>query len=916
MAQRTITSPGVEIRETDLSLIAPQNIGTNFYITGFAQQGPLDEVLKITTKQELDRVFGTPTNSAERYFYYSISELLNSPGNVYASRLPYGIGSGDGFGSKYSALVYPVRTVTNPVTEGSTLSGYDLTFTYPNAGAVNNALSGATFSFRSTTGALSTVGFSTLDNGDATGGYSTAPDVLITIPTATLTKAAAAARVKTVLQPVLDSAPDAANYGTITTDGSTVTIGVSSVDSGGSATSTPAVNFPYSNNADNSFTISGNTNFATEQVVTTDLDVLSGTYVLGEPTHLELTESQYLSATEGAGWDWSATAGAKDSFADVSTIGKAGLVVLNKAQTTINSQFEGYYLGIADNTNINPDSNFDSILDVKSVDAAASSTLTNYTTVPKGVLQFSLSATPRGTANTVSEVMENLTDYNIDGREDDDVLNVGVFKLRKSIFANEAFKLDYVLEEGMVGSANYYRQQLNPTGGPNNPFFLQTRDSNSRNVKLLVNPYISNYFNGSDAMVDGKPTKKLRVNTTQLEAVASNISGIDNSKFTELNAQLGKAENLYAAGAFVNSKITDKVLGDIPSKVDRALEGISNDELYDIDVVVEGGLGTVYAAASAAETAYYDEYNSSTKLLGAVNGLRTSNDIGGDARDLRNNYSTIFNKFERFCTAPFLGGQRGDCIFVADVLRQILVTGEDSRVLDNKLRNFQTDVYWPIRHQFENENTSYAAVYAQWPLVYDSFSGRQVFVPFSGFAGAAMARTDAANFPWFAPAGFTRGLIQFANDLAVNPNQKQRDELYKANINPVASFPNQGQVIFGQKTLSKKPSAFDRINVRRLFLALERPTKKASRFFVFEQNTEFTRQRLINTLTPLFERAKNNEGIYDYLIVCDERNNTPEVIDANELVVDIYIKPVRTAEFILVNFYATRTDANFEEIIG
>ena len=179
-----------------------------------------------------------------------------------------------------------------------------------------------------------------------------------------------------------------------------------------------------------------------------------------------------------------------------------------------------------------------------------------------------------------------------------------------------------------------------------------------------------------------------------------------------------------------------------------------------------------------------------------------------------------------------------------------------------------------------------------------------------------MARTDAAAFPWFAPAGFTRGLIQFANDLAVNPNQKQRDELYKANINPVANFPSQGQVIFGQKTLSKKPSAFDRINVRRLFLALERPTKKASRFFVFEQNTEFTRQRLINTLTPLFERAKNNEGVYDYLIVCDERNNTPEVIDANELVVDIYIKPVRTAEFILVNFYATRTDANFEEIIG
>jgi|14BtaG_2_1085337.scaffolds.fasta_scaffold01094_3 phage tail sheath protein FI len=908
MAQRTITSPGVEIRETDLSLIAPQNIGTNFYITGFAQQGPLDEVLKITTKQELDRVFGTPTNSAERYFYYSISEMLNSPGNVYASRLPYGENAGDGFGAKYSALVYPVRTVANANGAGL-LSAYDVTLNFSTSQGMS-ALKDASFSFKTGNGALSSVGFTI---GGVAGGYSTTPDVSVAV-TYNQTPAAIATSIKTAINTASTAAGGTASgMGTATSSTNTVTVvltGQSDLGSGSTATS-PSIIAPFSNKVSNSFTINPQSN----QVVTTDLDVLSGTYVLGEPTHLELTQDDYFNALEGSAFDWSATAGEKDEITKVSDLSGAGLVVLNKAQTTINSQFEGYYVGIADNTNINPDSNFDSILEVKTVNAAADST-TEYTTIPNGVLQFGLSATPRGTSNTVSEVMENLTDYNIDGREDDDVLNIGIFKLRKSIYANEAFKLDYVVEEGIVGSANYQRQQLNPTGGPNNPFFLETRDSRSRNVELLVNPYISNYFRGTDALLDGKPIKKLRVNTTQLESVDSTASGIDAVKFTELNAQLGKAENLYAAGSFVDNKIKDKNLGNVPAKLDRALEAIQNDEIYDIDVVVEGGLGTVYAAASAAGTTYYDEYNSNAALKTAVDGLRTSNDITGVGRDLRNNYSTIFNKFEQFCSPPYLGGGRGDCIFIADVLRQILITGEKTRVLDNKARNFQTDVYWPIRHQFENENTSYAAVYAQWPLIYDNYSGRQVFVPFSGFAGAAMARTDAANFPWFAPAGFTRGLIQFANDLAVNPNQKQRDELYKANINPVANFPNQGQVIFGQKTLSKKPSAFDRINVRRLFLALERPTKKVSRFFVFEQNTEFTRQRLINTLTPLFERAKNNEGIYDYLIVCDERNNTAEVIDANELVVDIYIKPVRTAEFILVNFYATRTDANFEEIIG
>jgi len=123
-------------------------------------------------------------------------------------------------------------------------------------------------------------------------------------------------------------------------------------------------------------------------------------------------------------------------------------------------------------------------------------------------------------------------------------------------------------------------------------------------------------------------------------------------------------------------------------------------------------------------------------------------------------------------------------------------------------------------------------------------------------------------------------------------------------------------VVFGQKTLLKKPSAFDRINVRRLFLNLETATRDTAKFFVFEPNTYFTRTQVINTLSPIFDAAKNTEGVYDYLIVCDERNNTPDIIDNNELKVDIYIKPVRTAEFILVTFYATKTSQSFEELLG
>ena len=179
-----------------------------------------------------------------------------------------------------------------------------------------------------------------------------------------------------------------------------------------------------------------------------------------------------------------------------------------------------------------------------------------------------------------------------------------------------------------------------------------------------------------------------------------------------------------------------------------------------------------------------------------------------------------------------------------------------------------------------------------------------------------MVATDAEVGPWNAPAGFNRGILTNVVDVAIVPNQHQRDSLYQINLNPIATFADQGIVVFGQKTLLRKPSAFDRVNVRRTFLYLEKVTKSVMNFFVFENNTIFTRSRILNTLIPYYERVKAADGLYDFLIVCDERNNTPEVIDNNELIVDIYLKPVRTAEFIRVNFYATRTDANFEELAG
>jgi phage tail sheath protein FI len=178
------------------------------------------------------------------------------------------------------------------------------------------------------------------------------------------------------------------------------------------------------------------------------------------------------------------------------------------------------------------------------------------------------------------------------------------------------------------------------------------------------------------------------------------------------------------------------------------------------------------------------------------------------------------------------------------------------------------------------------------------------------------ARTDLTNDSWFSPAGLNRGIIRGASKVAYNPNKTQRDELYRARINPVVSFPGQGIVLFGDKTGLSTPSAFDRINVRRLFIVLEKAIATASKFQLFEFNDEFTRANFRNLVEPFLREVQGRRGITDFLVVCDETNNTGEVIDRNEFIAEIFVKPARSINFITLSFVATRTGVSFEEIAG
>jgi phage tail sheath protein FI len=215
-----------------------------------------------------------------------------------------------------------------------------------------------------------------------------------------------------------------------------------------------------------------------------------------------------------------------------------------------------------------------------------------------------------------------------------------------------------------------------------------------------------------------------------------------------------------------------------------------------------------------------------------------------------------------------------------------------------------------------NLNTSYAAFYGNWIEVYDKWNGRYRWIPASGYVAGIYANTDDVSEPWMAPAGLNRAILQNVRRLAWNPTKGERDILYKNGINPVVSFSGQGKVIWGQKTLLDKESAFNRVNVRRLFIILEKAISTAAKYFLFEPNTEFTRTLLINMIDPFLRDVRSRQGIYDFMIVCDNSNNTPERIDRNELWCDIYIKPTRAAEFIVLNFIATKTGASFTELIA
>jgi len=588
----------------------------------------------------------------------------------------------------------------------------------------------------------------------------------------------------------------------------------------------------------------------------------TNTFILNSPTHITITEADYQALLQN-NFTWAgvpAVAGTPSYTGAGGTL-NAGLIVINTAQTAVDEYNQGYYVALTDNTNWGPTTDFNSVTVLNSLSGGD-----NFTSVSNTSLTFNLSSSSNGGAS-VSQIIETIPTWNFGVPYYQDSLVLSVFKIRNSTYQPNL--LTFSLTESYIGSLNSQKRGVASIGGtPNTQYLADVVNPSSNNINVLINPAISHYTNWT--------------NTNPLSA------GIPAYAVTNTN----KALNTVGVWAPTYNYRTSNTVGALDVKLNRALSLISTPENSIVDVVVDAGLSTIFANTKGLNVVYNDGTYGST-----------------DASTI-SYWQTLFNIFN-----TFVQDTRKDCVFIADPLRQIFVNGPDVKTLAVANNTFTQNIYTPLQSSLANIDTNYSAIYGNWAKTFDTYTNRFVWVPISGYVAAIYANNDAATQPWIAPAGLNRGIIRNITDIAFNPNQKQRDYLYTIGVNPICLFSGEGYAVYGQKTLQAKPSAFDRVNVRRLFLALERAVQGAVKYFVFEPNTDFTRTRLVNTIAPVFELAKNTQGLYDYLIVCDERNNTPYVIDNNELAVDVYIKPVRAAEFILVNFIATRTGQNFSELV-
>ena len=354
-----------------------------------------------------------------------------------------------------------------------------------------------------------------------------------------------------------------------------------------------------------------------------------------------------------------------------------------------------------------------------------------------------------------------------------------------------------------------------------------------------------------------------------------------------------------------------EVFADV-SRTDGDLDDQGNSIFYK-DVINERSNYIWATAASLADGANYTSFTNGSE---GTNGTESTIALSRLARGI-----DLYQNAEEIDISLVLAGKANTVIAnylidnIAEVRKDcvVFVSPERSDVVEQALG---AEVDQVLSFESGLTQSSYAVVDSGYKYQYDKYNDKFRYVPLNGDIAGLCVRTDDTRDPWYSPAGYNRGIIKNVVKLAYNPKKGERDQLYKAGVNPVITQAGQGTLLFGDKTLLAKPSAFDRINVRRLFIVLEKAIATAAKYSLFEFNDEFTRAQFRNLVEPFLRDVQGRRGIFDFRVVCDTSNNTGDVIDRNEFVGDIYVKPAKSINFIQLNFVAVRTGVEFEEIVG
>lgn len=873
---RTITAPGIEIREIDRSGYSPAMTGSTCYIMGFSDKGEPYKPMEFTSRAAWVNYYGEPDTEAERYFYAAVCEVLNQNGRLYCARLPY---DNESF-EKLVSFKYSVDRVDTALSDESTQYGS----AYKVISEQDNEIQ--TYAKISTTATPVTIDLATVDeyrtdeNKVGSGTF-----VIVDTTGSTYGKVQEDSR-KGILRENIGIVPVVTTAANAMYAQSLISLPKNHVDyvkfyeplAGSSLKTLVHVSKDGKKLANDGLSsvdfvkrINTEGKWFTQTCDFTQV-ILSGDPI-DDPIAANLTSydgslSSFLAYGE-------VSAFANGEVKPENFITKGPVSTLTSQWEEVN-KLPGGYLG-SNHDVANPES----FTAVYSDDG-------KYVVGWNGVC---LSATKRSDS-----------DYEVHGVDGDDSVPdtlaldaANYFSSIQPASDGVGFDPEHLKDIGVV----VYKTWLDPSEGNKVSFepveafcgslFKDDKDPNTGVTKFIdtiINTqshYINFFSNCFNSTADKKWYKD------ECDILISMPSE---------GASLGFYEQMTKEDISISKSIFDGM--------NKALDKVSDINERDIDIVCDAGLANIasYLKAIYGDKGPYDltvTDDLGNSLLGmwkAVNPTDAPVKI----------WKTVEQKFDNFCK-----NVRKDCMFIADGLRPLVLQGQKKIIRDSKPANTIDANIIPFLKTITGLNTSYCGLYMDWFEQADDYTGDFFWCPPSIKAMGVYVNTDVNFNYWDAPAGLNRGLIA-ATDVAFSPTIKQAGSIYEKCINYAVNYPNDGIVLEGQRTTQVKPSAFDRVNVRRLFCRLERMAYKISRYFLYEGNTAYTRQRLVDALDPYFKEAKVGGGIYDYKIVCDESNNTPSSIDRNELHVSIGIKPVKSVEFIIVDFVAASTGASWQEV--